>query len=68
MERVVGIGGFFFRAEDPTSLGQWYLEHLGINMVPGIMRQSPSRKRQGRRLSRPSRRIRSISAVPIDNG
>jgi hypothetical protein len=41
MERVVGIGGFFFRAENPTSLGQWYLEHLGINMVPGDYETEP---------------------------
>jgi hypothetical protein len=41
MERVVGIGGFFFRAEDPTSLGQWYLEHLGIKWVPGDYETEP---------------------------
>lgn len=30
MERVTGIGGVFFRAEDPTRLGGWYRRHLGI--------------------------------------
>lgn len=30
MERVTGLGGIFFRAEDPTSLGGWYRRHLGI--------------------------------------
>jgi glyoxylase I family protein len=34
MERVQGIGGFFFRADDPKALAQWYLDHLGINPVP----------------------------------
>ncbi|KMW59051.1 Glyoxalase family protein [Candidatus Rhodobacter oscarellae] len=34
MQRVTGIGGVFFRAKDPGALAQWYLEHLGINLVP----------------------------------
>jgi predicted enzyme related to lactoylglutathione lyase len=27
---VTGIGGFFFRAQDPKALGAWYAEHLGV--------------------------------------
>jgi predicted enzyme related to lactoylglutathione lyase len=34
MERVDGIGGFFFTAQDPAALGRWYAEHLGIAEVP----------------------------------
>lgn len=34
MEKVAGIGGFFFRAHDPKALGQWYLDHLGIALMP----------------------------------
>ncbi len=34
MEKVVGIGGLFFRAHDPKALGNWYLEHLGIALTP----------------------------------
>lgn len=34
MERVEGIGGFFFRAEDPAALTVWYREHLGIDPPP----------------------------------
>jgi catechol 2,3-dioxygenase-like lactoylglutathione lyase family enzyme len=30
MERVVGIGGTFFRARDPGALARWYQDHLGI--------------------------------------
>jgi predicted enzyme related to lactoylglutathione lyase len=30
MERAIGIGGFFFRAQDPEGLGRWYEEHFGI--------------------------------------
>lgn len=34
MERVDGIGGFFFRAKDPKALAQWYEDNLGIPPVP----------------------------------
>ena len=30
MERVTGIGGVFFRAENPEALVAWYAEHLGL--------------------------------------
>lgn len=34
MEKVLGFGGFFFRADDPAALAEWYLTHLGIDKVP----------------------------------
>jgi glyoxylase I family protein len=34
MERVEGIGGFFFKAQDPKALAQWYADHLGVGSVP----------------------------------
>ena len=34
MERVLGIGGFFFRARDPERLGRWYEEMLGVPQPP----------------------------------
>ena len=34
MERVKGIGGFFFRAKDPDGLVKWYAENLGVAAVP----------------------------------
>jgi predicted enzyme related to lactoylglutathione lyase len=33
-ERVLGIGGLFFRARDPKSLAKWYRDHLGVGLVP----------------------------------
>jgi glyoxylase I family protein len=33
-EKVIGIGGFFFRAKDPKALGLWYQQHLGILTIP----------------------------------
>ncbi len=34
MERVTGIGGLFFRSQDPAALAAWYERHLGITPVP----------------------------------
>jgi len=33
-ERVLGIGGLFFRSREPKKLAQWYQLHLGIDLVP----------------------------------
>jgi catechol 2,3-dioxygenase-like lactoylglutathione lyase family enzyme len=30
MKRVTGIGGIFFKAQDPAALGAWHQKHLGI--------------------------------------
>ena len=30
MARVIGVGGVFFKAEDPESLGAWYEEWLAV--------------------------------------
>ncbi len=32
MRKVTGIGGVFFRANDPGSLMAWYRDHLGIDV------------------------------------
>ncbi|MEL7296835.1 MAG: VOC family protein [Pseudomonadota bacterium] len=34
METVTGIGGFFFVAEEPAALSQWYRDNLGIDLAP----------------------------------
>ncbi len=47
MERVTGIGGFFFRAEDPEALAVWYAERLGVDPVPRSYEQSPWRQQAG---------------------
>ncbi|MBO0950743.1 VOC family protein [Fibrella forsythiae] len=31
MKRVTGIGGIFFKADQPDQLRDWYGEHLGFN-------------------------------------
>jgi predicted enzyme related to lactoylglutathione lyase len=32
MKRVTGIGGIFFKSNDPKALGAWYRKHLGIDV------------------------------------
>ena len=39
--RVTGIGGFFFRAQNPEMLGNWYKQHLGIDLTPADYGQKP---------------------------
>ena len=34
MERVLGIGGVFFKARDPQALAAWYRDHLGVPIEP----------------------------------
>jgi predicted enzyme related to lactoylglutathione lyase len=33
MKRVTGIGGIFFKANDPKALGAWYKNHLGLDVT-----------------------------------
>jgi predicted enzyme related to lactoylglutathione lyase len=32
MRRVTGIGGIFFKSDDPPALRAWYKRHLGIDV------------------------------------
>jgi len=47
MEKVTGIGGFFFRAKDPKALAKWYSDHLGVALVPSKKEDSPWRQEAG---------------------
>ncbi|MFT6815026.1 MAG: hypothetical protein ACJAZ3_000924 [Sphingobacteriales bacterium] len=31
MKRVAGIGGVFFKAQNPDKMKDWYGKHLGFN-------------------------------------
>ena len=35
MEKVTGIGGVFFKANNPAHLAAWYREHLGVPVEDG---------------------------------
>ncbi|WTT63356.1 hypothetical protein OG813_43075 [Streptomyces sp. NBC_00081] len=42
MERVLGIGGYFMRADDPAALSAWYRDCLGLDADEnGLWRQEP---------------------------
>jgi glyoxylase I family protein len=41
MEKVTGIGGVFFRANDPAALKRWYEERLGVSGTPTGEGQDP---------------------------
>jgi predicted enzyme related to lactoylglutathione lyase len=41
MQKVLGIGGLFFRSENPERLAKWYETHLGISPVPTSHEQKP---------------------------
>lgn len=47
MEKVTGIGGFFFRAENPGALRQWYTDNLGIDPTPTDYDTLPWQQRAG---------------------
>jgi len=34
MKRVTGLGGIFFKSDDPKALYAWYERHLGIRSNP----------------------------------
>jgi predicted enzyme related to lactoylglutathione lyase len=47
VQRVTGIGGFFFRARDPESLKLWYRDRLGIKTVPETYEEGAWRQQEG---------------------
>jgi predicted enzyme related to lactoylglutathione lyase len=47
MEKVTGLGGFFFRARDPQLLSQWYRDHLGVSPVPADDTRQPWQQEAG---------------------
>ena len=47
MQKVQGIGGFFFRARDPEALARWYEVNLGVSKAPGDMETPPWVSKEG---------------------
>lgn len=47
MVKVLGIGGVFFRSENPSELANWYQTHLGINLTPTTPDGTPWRTDAG---------------------
>lgn len=40
MQKVLGIGGMFFRAKNPDALSAWYTNELGIDIAAAVWQQS----------------------------
>ena len=41
MEKVTGIGGVFFRSNNPSKLSEWYEKYLGVPQIPTSNEQDP---------------------------
>jgi len=70
MKRVTGIGGIFFKANDPGKLHEWYEKHLGLKREPGNYtmlrwREADDPESPGRRSGRCSRRT-AITSIPAN--
>ena len=47
MEKVTGIGGFFFRAANTKALAEWYEQHLGVARIPDSYDVEPWKQEAG---------------------
>ncbi len=47
MQRVIGLGGPFIRANDPKALAAWYQKHLGIDFKGQTYTEWPFREAPG---------------------
>lgn len=47
MQKVLGIGGLFFRSENPGQLARWYETHLGISLAPASYEQQSWQQEAG---------------------
>ena len=68
MERVQGIGGFFFRAKDPKKLAGWYEANLGVTKPLTTTMPRRGGPAQGQLSSHRSRRTRRTLATGGSNG
>ena len=62
--KVLGLGGFFFRADDPAALAAWYEKHLGINPVPTSYEVEPWNQEAGPTVFAPFRRSSEGMGAP----
>jgi glyoxylase I family protein len=46
-QKVLGIGGLFFKSENPKALAKWYEDNLGISLTPTDYGQEPWKQEAG---------------------
>ncbi|MEL7231942.1 MAG: VOC family protein [Pseudomonadota bacterium] len=51
--RVLGVGGFFFRAKASDALAEWYQDMLGVQMTPETYEDAPWRTEAGTTVFQP---------------
>jgi catechol 2,3-dioxygenase-like lactoylglutathione lyase family enzyme len=64
VERVTGIGGFFFRAKDPAALASWYEERFGVGAVPRSYDEGAWRQEEGETVFAPFPRDSEMIGPP----
>jgi predicted enzyme related to lactoylglutathione lyase len=47
VEKVIGIGGLFFRSREPKTLAKWYEDYLGVAIVPSTYEEMPWHQEAG---------------------
>jgi glyoxylase I family protein len=47
MQKVLGIGGLFFKSENPEALAKWYETNLGISITPTSEGEKPWEQEAG---------------------
>jgi hypothetical protein len=69
MGRVTGLGGVFFKAENPEKLYEWYEKHLGIKQdVPGQGVSFRWKEDGDRRVDRSQSGRLRLRAICLDHG
>jgi len=63
-QKVLGIGGLFFRSDDPAALAAWYEKHLGIDPVPTTYKQKPWIQQAGPTVFSPFKRTSESMGNP----
>ena len=56
MERVLGLGGVFWRSDDPKALSEWYRTRLGVEGREGPQGPEPWTQEAGHTVFEPFRR------------
>ncbi len=56
MEKVTGLGGLFWRSDDPDRLADWYRTRLGVDGVPTAYGMEPWRQEAGPTVLAPFKR------------
>ena len=51
--RVTGIGGFFFKCEDPAGIAKWYETMFGVQLTPETYEEAPWRTAAGTTVFQP---------------